>query len=289
MLKKIVNLIAFGLSFSRKMRDDFVSSFSAQAAFFIIISAFPFVMFLLTLIQYLPITESTLLNLANEYTPSTVNSFIILIVTEIYDRSSGTIISITAITALWSASKGFFAIMKGLNNVYGINETRNYFKVRFLATFYTLMFALMLVCALLFLIFGNSLLIYIQDKIPHLTDVALLVISLRTIVILLVLVLFFTTMYLFIPNRKSRLSHELPGAMISAAGWMIFSYAYSFYIDHMKDYSNTYGSLTAIVLLMLWLYACMYILFFGAEVNVVIGRLKDKDSLMKLPYNNVRE
>jgi len=277
MLKKLFVPIQLILKFTGKMRDDFVASFSAQAAFFIIISAFPFVMFLLTLIQYLPITESTLLNLATQYTPKTVTFFIVTIITEVYDRSSGTIISITAITALWSASKGFFAIMNGLNTVYGISETRNYFRIRILATFYTLMFALMLICTLFFLIFGNSMFLYIQESVPHLENLALLIISLRTTVILFVLVTFFTFMYLFIPNRRSKLRYELPGALISAAGWMLFSYAYSYYIDHMKDYSNTYGSLTAIVLLMLWLYACMYILFIGAELNSVIRNLRDKD------------
>jgi membrane protein len=78
-------------------------------------------------------------------------------------------------------------------------------------------------------------------------------------------------MYIFIPNRKTKLYKEFPGALVSAAGWMGFSYLYSFYIDNMGNYSNMYGSLTAIVLFMLWFYFCMYILFIGGEVNVVLS------------------
>lgn len=267
MIKKFYSLIDFVLAFSRKMRDDFVSSFAAQSALFIIISAFPFTMFLLTLIQYLPITEGNLLDVVNTYIPDTITPYIVKIITEIYDGASGTIISITAITALWSASKGLVAVMRGLNNIYGIQETRNYFKVRFLAFFYTFIFALILIGTLLVLVFGNSLLIWVQNKVPSLSDLALLIISVRTIGVLLVLFLLFSTMYLFIPNRKSHFLQELPGAFIAAVGWMLFSYVFSYYIDHMGNFSNTYGSLTAAVFLMLWLYACMYILFFGGEVN----------------------
>lgn len=267
MIKKITSIIRFIQKFMRKMRDDFVSSFAAQTAFFIIISAFPFAMFFLTLVQYLPITEGNLLDIVNTYVPKTFNSYLIGLITEIFDNASGTILSISVITALWSGSRGLLAMIQGLNNIYGIKETRNYFKLRFIAIFNTLVFAVMLIATMFFLVFGNSLLVWIQQQLPALSDLALLIISIRTIVILLVLVVFFATLYLCIPNRKSKLLYELPGALISATGWLVFSYGFSFYIDHMKDYSKTYGSLTAIVLLMVWLYFCMYILFFGGEVN----------------------
>lgn len=278
MIDKILSLTQNVLAFSRKMRDDFVSSFAAQGAFFIIISAFPFAMFLLTMIQYLPITEADLLSIVNTYIPDTFSSYIIMILTEVYRTGSGTIISVTAITALWSASRGVLTLIRGMNNIYGIKETRNYFRLRILAVFYTFVFTIMLICTMFFLVFGNSLLIWIQKRLPNLVDLALLIISIRTIVLLFVLVLFFEMLYLFIPNRKSHFMRELPGALIASTGWMIFSYGYSYYIDHLKDFSSTYGSLTAIVLLMLWLYFCMYILFLGGEVNHYLPSLTSKDS-----------
>ncbi|MBR3771613.1 MAG: YihY/virulence factor BrkB family protein [Clostridium sp.] len=280
MINKIYKLIQIALAFSRKMRDDFVSSFAAQGAFFIIISAFPFTMFLLTMIQYLPMTQGDLLSIINTYIPDTLNSYIIMIMTEVYDIGSGTIISVTAITALWSASRGLLTLIRGMNNIYGIKETRNYFRLRFLAVFYTFVFTIMLICTMFFLVFGNSLLVWIQKRLPNLVDLALLIISIRTIVLLLVLVLFFEALYLFIPNRKSSFIRELPGALIASTGWMVFSYGYSYYIDHLKDFSSTYGSLTAVVLLMLWLYFCMYILFFGGEVNHYLRIMTSKDSPM---------
>jgi membrane protein len=267
----LISLIKIIRAFNRKIRDDYVSAFSAQAAFFVIISFFPFLMLLLTLIQYLSITESSMLIIMTQIFPSSINSLIVRIIDEVYDKASGTIVSITAITTLWSASRGILAIVKGLNSVYAIRETRSNLKLRLISSLYTFIFAIMMIATLLILVFGNRLYFWIQSKIPLFSDLALVIISIRTIAGLLILTLFFLCLFIFIPNRKTKLFKELPGAMVSAAGWMGFSYLYSFYIDNMSNYSNTYGSLTAIVLFMLWFYFCMYILFIGGEINVVLS------------------
>jgi membrane protein len=128
----------------------------------------------------------------------------------------------------------------------------------------------MLVITLSILVFGNQLFLWIQGKIPVLSELALFIISIRTIVGLCLLTLFFLLLYVVIPNRKTRVFQELPGAFISAVGWMGFSYLFSYYVDNMGNYTNTYGSLTAVVIFMLWFYFCMYILFIGAEINVVL-------------------
>lgn len=277
-------------NFSRKTRDDFISAFSAQAAFFIIISFFPFIMLLLTLLQYLPMTESNLVSMVSQYLPSSINGLIVDIIGELYSKASTTFLSVTAITALWSAARGFLAIIRGLNGVYRIKETRNYFFMRFLASIYTLVFVILIVISFAILVFGNKIYLYIQARVPLLSDFALIVISLRTIVGFCILVIFFLLLYIVIPNRKTRLFQELPGAIVSAAGWMLFSYAYSFYIDNMSNFSYMYGSLAAIVLCMLWVYFCMYILFIGAEINVVLKNkemLRDLENL-KNEFNNTK-
>lgn len=263
-LRSIIKLIR---SLLKKINIDYLPAFSAQAALFIIISFFPFLMFLLTLFQYLPISEGTLLSTLTNIIPTMFHSLIVSIITDIYNQASKTVISLTAITALWSASRGTLAIIRGLNSVYAIDETRNYVKLRILSTLYTLGFALMLIVTLIFLVFGNKIYLWITVRFPLLNDLALIIISLRTIVGFLILAIFFLIIYIVIPNRKSKVLSELPGAIITASGWMLFSYLYSFYIDNLAN-SYMYGSLTAIVLLMLWLYFCMYIMFIGAEINV---------------------
>lgn len=267
----IVSFYKIIRAFNRKIRDDYVSAFSAQAAFFVIISLFPFLMLLLTLIQYLPITKYNLMLILTQVFPANVKSLVISIVSEVYEKTSSTIISAAVISALWSSSKGILSIVKGLNSVYGIKETRSYIRLRILSTVYTLAFAVMIVITLGILVFGNRLYVWIESKASFLTDLALLIISIRTIVGLLLLTVFFLIIYIFIPNRKTKMLKELPGALITATGWMGFSYLYSFYIDNMGNFSNTYGSLTAIVLFMLWFYFCMYIMFIGGEINIVLS------------------
>lgn len=268
MLKATLRLISL---LSAKIRDDHVTAFSAQASFFIIISFFPFIMLLLSIIKFFPIEESSMLKLFTEIFPTAVNSMIVSVITEIYDTSaSRTLISITAITTLWSAGKGFLAIMKGLNAVYAIKETRNYVLLRTIAAIYTLIFAVMLIATMILFVFGNRLYFWIEHKIPQLINTALVIISLRTIVGLATLVLFFLVIYIVIPNKKAKVMSVLPGAMLCAAGWMGFSYAFSYYIDNFANYASMYGSLTAIVLFMLWMYFCMYLLFLGAEFNLLL-------------------
>lgn len=258
----------------KKIKDDYVNAFSAQAAFFIIISFFPFVMFLLTMVRSI-YSENALLRIITDITPKMLNPYVVSTITKLYEQA-GTILSVSALTALWSASKAILAIINGLNSVYDIDENRNYIRLRIIATIYTFIFALMLIITLGFLVFGNRLYMGISARFPVLNEMALLFISLRTIVGLCTLTIFFTILYKFVPNRKSKVIKEVPGAILASVGWLGFSYIYSFYIDNINNYSNMYGSLTAVVLLMLWLYFCMYILFIGAEFNVIWGRRSER-------------
>lgn len=270
------------VNFFRKSREDHVAAYAGQATLFILISFFPFLMFLLTLIRYLPITESNIMIIIDYMFPNNISPMFIRVIAEAYDKGSATIMSITAVTALWSASRGFIALARGLNCVYGIKETRGYLKTRIASALYTLVFALILVITLVFLVFGNRLYVWLGDVFPIIKDTALIIISLRAVVGLAILVIFFIILFLAIPNRKSKLTDELPGAIVAAGGWMGFSYLYSFYIDNMANMSNTYGSLAAIIFLVLWLYFCMYILFIGGEINDVLASKSIQD-LLKSP------
>lgn len=261
--------------FTIKLREDSISAFAAQAAFFIILSFFPFVMFLLTLLNYLPVSAENLRTFMSGIFPATVNNILTTIFSELVDKSSRTVLSVTVIAALWSASRGMLALVRGLNAVYQHKETRNYFLVRSVSMLYTLGFAALLIATLILLVFGNSLYEFIITRLPLLGETALVIMSLRSLVTMTILTIFFLLMYLVIPNRKSSLLKELPGAILTAGGWLGLSFLFSFYIDHMEGFTYTYGSLTTLAICMLWLYFCMYILFIGAEVNMLLATGKD--------------
>lgn len=251
---------------TKKLKEHAVSAYAAQAGYFIIMSFLPFLMILMTMIQYLPITEEALTDLLRGFLPSTIDTYVLYLLNEIYSLPTIKIISIAAILTLWSAGKSFMSIINGFNFIHGIPETRNYISLRIYAAAYTLIFAVLILATLMLLVFGNTLFGYLIVYFPFIEDLALLIISIRYLAILLVLFLFFLIMYTFIPNQKTSLLTEMPGAAVASVSWVAFSSLYSIYIDHFANF-NTYGSLTVLVFTMLWLYVQMYLIFIGCELN----------------------
>lgn len=258
-------------AFTRKLRDDSVSAFAAQAAFFTILSVFPFFMFLLTLLNYLPFSVTELQDFVLDMFPSVVSTVITDLLAEISVQATGTVLSVSVLAALWSSSKGTLSLVRGINAVYGHKERRNYLRLRAISALYTLVFAVLLILSLVLLVFGNQVYHFITSHIPLLGDTAFLILSMRPLITMLLLTFFFLLLYMVIPSRRVKFFHALPGAILSAGGWLGFSFLFSFYIDHMGRFSRIYGSLTAVAVCMLWLYFCMYILFIGAEVNMILS------------------
>ena len=255
--------------FFTQLTRDHVNAYAAQSSFFIIIAIFPLLMLLLTLIRYTPVTEVDLLKSVLAVTPNYLDPLMKQIVGEMYSQANFAIISITAITTLWSASNGILAIIRGLNSVYGIEEERNYIIVRLIACFYTVIMLVLVVLSLGFMVFGNSVLRLFSTKIPLLYELAEFVISLRGMYIPIFFTVAFVYIYRIIPNKDyGRFFDYLPGALFSSFGWIIASYGFSIYIDYFASATYIYGSLTTVVFMMLWLYMCMYILFMGAEINI---------------------
>ena len=239
----IWKIIGNGKSFFDKCKRDKINAYSAQSAFFIILSTIPFLMVFSSLLQYTPITEGTLLKMYQTALPDYISAFLISITDEVYNRSVG-IISITAIVAIWSAAKGIQYMTDGLNSVNDLEENRNWFVLRLWAIVYTIVFLFAVVFTLVVLVFGNTLHDLAVEYIPLLQSITDLIVKFRGFVI--------------------------PGAAICAVAWYVFSFALSIYVDYFNGFSM-YGSLTTIALIMLWLYFCMYIMMMSAEVNVIFN------------------
>ena len=188
------------------------------------------------------------------------------IVNQVYNQSTS-VIPTTIIVALWSAGKGVLAVTTGLNCVYKCPETRNYVYLRLRATIYTVMFIVVIIMLLLLSVFGNSLSLFISSHIAILKPVADWLMDKRIIISPIVLVGFSLLLYKFLPNRKDSFKNQIPGAVFTAIAWMALSWIFSVYLDVFRGFSNMYGSLTTIVLIMLWLYFCMYSILLGAVIN----------------------
>ena len=257
--------------FGRKVSANRMGAYSAQTAFFMFLSLIPLVMLLLTMLSKFGTTSEEIIHNAENIAPGFLLRFLNTYLDEIIDVGSISVTIVSAIVLLWSASRGMFAIICGLNSVYEVKEHRNYFVIRLLAILYTGAFVLMMLIALLLMVFGNAISEYVYSLMNDLKGLVYIISSLRFVIGFVMLVLFFMLVYKTLPGAKVRFAEQIPGAVISSAGWVAFSILFSFYIDNFSNYSNIYGSLTIIIVLMLWLYGCMYIMFIGAEMNFILS------------------
>ena len=258
--------------FDKYVRDE-VSVYAAQASFFIILAAFPFLMLLLALIQIVPVVSvSDLFAFIVNAVPDSLDAIVIRILESLYSDSPIALLSATALAALWSAARGMLSIERGLNRIYEVSDQRNYVVRRLICSFYTIILTFMCVLCLILLVFGDSLQRLIISLIPMLSDLSFLITSVRNVGSLVLLVLFFLMIYTILPFKKLRIRSQIPGSVFSAIGWVACSVAISIYFRHFRRFAITYGSLTAVILFMLWIYFCMIILFIGAEINRHLDR-----------------
>lgn len=263
----------FANEFGIKIRDDHVSAFAAQGAFFLLLSLFPFLILLLTMTKLLPISQEELIQFCVSFTPVNVHDYVYAISEELYSKTGSTLISFSVVATLWSASRGILSITKGLNTVYRTNENRNYFVLRTIATIQTLILAIGIVVMLIVFVFGNSIYHSILADIPFINDVALLVISIRVVAGFVIFLIMFLGMYKLLPNHTTTISKEFPGAAFTSVLWIAASYIFSAYVENYNNFSYMYGSLAGIAVAMLWLYALMNILLIGGCINKVFDEL----------------
>ena len=242
-----------------------IGTYASSAAFFIFLSLIPMMILLCTVIPFTPLTKSNLINFIGDMIPEVLKPLVVEVISDVYVSSPG-ILSVAAITTLWSAGKGVLALIRGLNEINEVSEKRNYILLRILASFYTLVLLAAVLISLLVSVFGNVLVDYIVSQFPKTEHLFDLLMHLRLLVVWFVMTLLFTLLYTFVPNKKMNFRMQLPGAAFSAVSWGVFSWGFSLYVG-AGDAFSTYGSLSLIIILMIWLYTGIYIIFIGAQIN----------------------
>lgn len=250
----------------RRLSKMHISVYAAHASFFIILSLFPLLVLMLGLLRYTGIPVETFTEALEGLIPEALLPAARKIILGAYQNTSGTVVSISAVTALWSAGRGVYSLLTGLNVVYGTKENRGYFYTRGVCTLYTFGLLIVLTLTLLLYVFSTGLLQYLQIR-GYLHGPLSRILDLRLIVLLGVQILLLLAIYAVLPNRKNRLGDCFPGAVFSALGWMIFSHLYSRYVIYFPRYAHIYGSVYAVALSMLWLYFCISIVFYGGVLN----------------------
>lgn len=255
------------------IKKDNISAYSAQCSYYTILSFIPFIILLITLIQYTNIEQQTLFDLISKIIPANMNEFILGIIKEVYSKSIGTI-SISIIFTIWSAGKGLYALIKGFNLVYDIKDKKSnsliYLKITSIIE--TVIFIVLIVLGLVLLVFGDSLISIIKNHFGRFKNFNILSEILTEFIFVFATFIVFLFLYKFLPKHKVTFKSQIPGAIFGAFGLNIVSFIFSKYLDIFKGFSITYGSLTTLMLIMMWTYSCFYAIFIGAEIN----KLKDK-------------
>lgn len=256
-MKLITFIIDFIKSFIRKLTNANITLYAAQASFFILISSIPFMMLLVSITKgFIPINRIEVMTILTDILPANTHMFISRLVNELFAEVSIPIISATAVTLIWSSSRGILSLLKGLHSIFDVSEN-SFIKDRIRAILFTFLFLLVLIIPIFIFVAGNYIgLISSWVKIP---------------LFIILLALIFTAFYTFLPRRKVHFLAQLPGGIISSVSWVCFSWLYAIYIDNFSNFSYIYGSLTAIILLMLWLYFCMLFFLCGALFNCLIA------------------
>ncbi len=274
-MKSFQKLIIINLfhDYSNKMRKKDLAAYASSCAFFLIVSIIPLLILLSSCLPYTAVHEEDLIYAVTDLTPGFANSILIRLIQETYSYSIS-ITSISAIVTIWAGALGMLSIIRGLNSIYEVVETRNYFYLRIISAFYTLILVLVIVIMLTLMVFGNLVKAFIATTFPEfVTRTIPYYIYVKFSIITVVATLLFALIYTFVPSVKLKFKDQLPGAVFTSIVWYVFSWFFSVYVKFSNSYS-LYGSLATPVIMMFWLYFCIYIFLIGAFINLSLTEKK---------------
>jgi membrane protein len=250
-----------------KIDEDDLPGLSAQMAYYFLLSMFPLLIFLFTLLPYLPIPQQDLLEIIRGVAPAEVLELLEKNLKDIMSSRHSGLLSFGIIGTIWSSSNGINAVVKAFNKAYNVKETRSIFVSSLMGIILTLGMILVFIVAIILPFFGKEIGIYFFSEMGYKFQFLKLWAMLRWFISAIMLFLIFTGLYWIAPNTKLRCRSAFAGAAFSTVGWIFASVALSFYVNNFSNFSITYGSIGAIIVLMLWLYITAFIIVLGGEIN----------------------
>lgn len=254
----------------RRVRDMGIPGHAANAGYFIVLSVFPALVLVLSMLRYTELDAGDLLELLAGFLPSALLPGAEKFIISTYAHTSTTMVSVSAVGALWSASRGVHGVLGGLNAIYGVREDRGYWHTRTISVLYTFLLLLVLLLTLVLNVFGERIMELLPEARDPLWRLLADAVDLRFLLLLVLQTALFTAIFMVLPNRKNSLSDSFPGAILASIGWLIFTQLFSLYVERFGGYTNIYGSVYAVGLAMLWLYCCLSILFYGGALNQLL-------------------
>jgi len=264
----VVNL-SFIREMAKRFNEDEVSRLSAELAYFFLLSLFPFLIFLFTLLVHLPVSYDDVLSYLREYAPEEVIRVIETNVYTITEYHNDRLLSFGLIATIWSASNGINAIVRALNRAYDVEENRSFLVARGMSILLTFAMLFVIIVALLLPVFGQMIGTFLFSAFGFSDGFLTAWNALRWVISSIILFMVFTMLYYFAPNKRLRVCHVTNGALFATVGWMVVSFGFSYYVNNIADYTAMYGSLGGIIVLMVWFYLSGMIIVLGGEMNAI--------------------
>lgn len=262
--------------FSQKVTQADLSGMGAQLAYFFLLSLFPLLIFVMTLVPFLNLPQEQVYTMMKDLLPEQVYSLIGDTLKDVLENRNGGLLSVGILATLWSASNGVNALIKSLNQSYGKAETRPFIIARSMSVVFTLVLILLVVVALILPVFGSQIGHFLANTIGLGEQFGAIFDKFRILLPPLVIFCGLVFMYWLGPNVKMYLRSAIPGAIVSTVCWLVISYVFSIYINNFSNYSATYGSIGGIIILMLWLYITGMVLMIGGLVNAIMQERKEQ-------------
>ena len=276
---KIKKLLGKGLFFLyiliKKMDDDELIALSAQLSYSFVLAFFPFFIFLMTIIGYLRLDSQQVLIFLETLLPTEVYFLIQNIVKFVIDTREGSLLSLSLFLSIWSSSAGFRGVMRGLNKAYDVVDTRNYIVKIILSIVYTIGLVFLIILMLILVVFGGVIGDFFVRFFVDYVDVNIVLNSwyiIRYTFIITLMVTVFAIIYYYVPVVKNKkLSKVLPGAIFTTIGWISISIGFTYYVNNLSNYSALYGSIGAVIVLMIWLFLTAMIILLEGEINAILS------------------
>jgi len=241
-----------------------------QLAYFSLLSLFPFIIYINTLITAINIPSDRLITILTPILPNEIANMIGSYVEYISDISTTKLLSIGILLTLYSASRSVRSIEKAINAAYDIIEQRRFIRSTVLSMLFILFFGIVIIIVLLLSVVTKNILANIFFFFGISQQAVNLILFLKWAFIIISLFFTIASVYYFIPNKKIKIRSVLPGTILSMVCFAMLSIGFSIYVNNFARFSVLYGSIGALFLLMLWLYIAGIILVLGAELNAVL-------------------
>lgn len=256
----------------QEFMDDDMGTYGAALTFHVFFALFPFIVFLLALLGVLQLHAffDWILARARVVLPSDAMSVVQGVVQEVQSQRDGGLLSFGILVAIWAASAGIRSTMNALNAAYDVEEGRPVWKRYAFSIAYTLGLAVMVIAAVGLMFIGPQVMLWIAEQVGLGHPVVVLWRWLRIPVAALLLMLAVSIVYYAAPNVDQKFRYVTPGSVLAVVLWVVLSLAFSFYVGRFANYGATYGSIGAVIVLMLYIYISSLVLLLGGEVNAVI-------------------